>query len=151
VHGRHRNLHEAQSDAHGITVNALALILRGRSSGRRSDPGVAGGRWQVHRSRHVDGPASPVLAFLTAYSYSELSPPSTPTRSGSSYYFAEAPSSTRKRQQPEAGPVHEADGGWISHLYYWIIRIMVRSPNDARRLHLHHLSSGKNASASVLR
>src|SRR5712692_5998646 len=62
-----------------------------------------------------------VLAFLTAYSYSELARIYPDAGAGSSYYFAEAALLDKeKAQHRKLARFMKLTVGWISHLYYWI-------------------------------
>ena len=62
-----------------------------------------------------------VLAFLTAYSYSELARIYPDAGAGSSYYFAEAALLDKeKAQHRKLARLMKLTVGWISHLYYWI-------------------------------
>ncbi|MGZ6272840.1 MAG: APC family permease [Candidatus Limnocylindrales bacterium] len=107
----------------GLTINAMALIAPGAFL------------WTTFQAQVVqqNGGATTafdmvpgllfvlVLAFLTAFSYAELSNIYPEAGAGSSYYFAEA----AFLQKEEA--VHYKFArlakfivGWVSHLYYWI-------------------------------
>jgi amino acid transporter len=62
-----------------------------------------------------------VLAFLTAYSYSELVNLYPQAGAGSSYYFAEAAFLDKeKRAHFQFARLSKFVVGWISHLYYWV-------------------------------
>ena len=107
----------------GLTINAMALIAPGAFL------------WTTFQAQTVqaNGGATTafdmvpgllfvlILAFLTAFSYAELSNIYPDAGAGSSYYFAEA----AFLQKEEA--VHYKFArlakfivGWVSHLYYWI-------------------------------
>ena len=107
----------------GLTINAMALIAPGAFL------------WTTFQAQVVqqNGGATTafdmvpgllfvlILAFLTAFSYAELSNIYPEAGAGSSYYFAEA----AFLQKEEA--VHYKFArlakfvvGWVSHLYYWI-------------------------------
>ncbi len=107
----------------GLTINAMALIAPGAFL------------WTTFQAQVVQQNAGSttafdmvpgllfvlVLAFLTAFSYAELSNIYPDAGAGSSYYFAEA----AFLQKEEA--VHYKFArlakfivGWVSHLYYWI-------------------------------
>lgn len=107
----------------GVTANAMALIAPGaflwttfqvQAALQRGNASTAPDMWT--------GLAfSLILAFLTAYSYSELARIYPDAGTGSSYYFAEA------ALLDKAKPSHrrwarfsKLSVGWISHLYYWI-------------------------------
>ena len=62
-----------------------------------------------------------ILAFLTAYSYSELANLYPQAGAGSSYYFAEAAFLDKeKKAHFQFARLSKFVVGWISHLYYWI-------------------------------
>jgi amino acid transporter len=107
----------------GLTINAMALIAPGAFL------------WTTFQAQVVQQNAGSttafdmvpgllfvlVLAFLTAFSYAELSNIYPEAGAGSSYYFAEA----AFLQKEEA--IHYKFArlakfivGWVSHLYYWI-------------------------------
>lgn len=107
----------------GLTINAMALIAPGAFL------------WTTFQAQVVqqNGGATTamdmvpgllfvlVLAFLTAFSYAELSNIYPEAGAGSSYYFAEA----AFLQHEEAAHYKFARlakfvVGWVSHLYYWI-------------------------------
>ena len=107
----------------GVTVNAMALIAPGaflwttfqvqaaQSAGGKS---TAGEMWTGLLFALV-------LAFLTAYSYSELARIYPDAGAGSSYYFAEAALLDKEKEQHrKLARFMKLTVGWISHLYYWI-------------------------------
>src|SRR3979411_1021884 len=62
-----------------------------------------------------------ILAFLPAYSYSELANLYPQAGAGSSYYFAEAAFLDKeKKEHFQFARVAKFVVGWVSHLYYWI-------------------------------
>lgn len=107
----------------GVTVNAMALIAPGA---------FLWITFQVQAAQQVGGVTTAtdmlpgllfalVLAFLTAYSYSQLANLFPKAGTGSSYYFAEA----ALLNHEEGGHYRFARlakfvVGWTSHLYYWI-------------------------------
>lgn len=107
----------------GITVNAMALIAPGA---------FLWTTFQVQAAQTVNGNSTAgemwtgllfalVLAFLTAYSYSELARIYPDAGAGSSYYFAEAALLDKdKAQHRKMARFMKLTIGWISHLYYWI-------------------------------
>lgn len=107
----------------GVTVNAMALIAPGA---------FLWTTFQVQASQKVGGQSTAnmmwaglifalVLAFLTAYSYSELARIYPNAGAGSSYYFAEAALLDKdKVQHRKYARFMKLTVGWISHLYYWI-------------------------------
>ena len=107
----------------GITVNAMALIAPGA---------FLWTTFQLQAAQSAGGASTApdmwtglvfalVLAFLTAYSYSELARIYPKAGTGSSYYFAEAALLDKdKPQHRRFARVAKLSIGWISHLYYWI-------------------------------
>src|SRR5690349_13095870 len=107
----------------GITVNAMALIAPGA---------FLWTTFQIQAAQ-VAGKSSTapdmwwglffalILAFLTAYSYSELARIYPDAGAGSSYYFAEAALLDKEKPQHRRyARFMKLTVGWISHLYYWI-------------------------------
>ena len=107
----------------GLTINAMALIAPGAFL------------WTTFQAQVVqqNGGATTaydmvpgllfvlVLAFLTAFSYSELANLYPEAGAGSSYYFAEAAFLGREEQiHYKFARLAKFIVGWISHLYYWI-------------------------------
>jgi len=107
----------------GITVNAMALIAPGA---------FLWTTFQMQSAQTAGGVATAsdmwtgllfalVLAFLTAYSYSELARIYPGAGTGSSYYFAEAALLDKEKPQHRRfARLAKVSIGWISHLYYWI-------------------------------
>jgi amino acid transporter len=107
----------------GVTVNAMALIAPGA---------FLWTTFQVQAAQTAGGKSTAnemwtgllfalVLAFLTAYSYSELARIYPDAGAGSSYYFAEAALLDKeKAQHRKLARLMKLTVGWISHLYYWI-------------------------------
>jgi len=107
----------------GLTINAMALIAPGAflwttfqfqaqqaSAGKTTAFDMLPGLLFVL-----------VLAFLTAYSYSELANLYPSAGAGSSYYFAEAAFLDKdKKAHHQFARIAKFSVGWISHLYYWI-------------------------------
>src|SRR5512140_2700936 len=107
----------------GLTINAMALIAPGaflwttfQAQTVQSNGGTTTAFDMVPGLLFVL-----ILAFLTAFSYAELSNIYPDAGAGSSYYFAEA----AFLQKEEA--IHYKFArlakfivGWVSHLYYWI-------------------------------
>jgi len=107
----------------GLTINAMALIAPGAFL------------WTTFQAQVVQSNGGSttafdmvpgllfvlVLAFLTAYSYSELANLYPDAGAGSSYYFAEAAFLDReKRAHYQFARLAKFMVGWVSHLYYWI-------------------------------
>lgn len=107
----------------GVTVNAMALIAPGA---------FLWITFQVQASQQVGGTTTAkdmlpglllalVLAFLTAYSYSQLANLFPKAGTGSSYYFAEAALINREEgQHYRFARLAKFVVGWTSHLYYWV-------------------------------
>jgi len=107
----------------GVTVNAMALIAPGA---------FLWTTFQVQAAQTAGGQSTAnmmwagllfalVLAFLTAYSYSELARIYPNAGAGSSYYFAEAALLDKdKSGHRKYARFMKLTVGWISHLYYWI-------------------------------
>jgi amino acid transporter len=107
----------------GLTINAMALIAPGAFL------------WTTFQSQTIQANGASttamdmvpgllfalVLAFLTAWSYGELSNLYPAAGAGSSYYFAEAAFLEREEAiHYKFARLAKFVVGWISHLYYWI-------------------------------
>jgi amino acid transporter len=107
----------------GLTINAMALIAPGAFL------------WTTFQSQTLQANGTSttamdmvpgllfalVLAFLTAWSYGELSNLYPSAGAGSSYYFAEAAFLEREEAiHYKFARLAKFVVGWISHLYYWI-------------------------------
>ena len=107
----------------GVTVNAMALIAPGaflwltfELQANQSVGGVSTAKDMVPGLI-----AALILAFLTAYSYSQLANLFPKAGTGSSYYFAEAALLNREEgQHYRFARLAKFVVGWTSHLYYWI-------------------------------
>ncbi len=107
----------------GVTVNAMALIAPGaflwttfqvQASQMNGSNTTAFDMW-------VGLAAALILAYLTAFSYSELANRYPEAGAGSSYYFAEAAFLDKQRKEHfQWARLAKFLFGWISHLYYWI-------------------------------
>lgn len=107
----------------GITVNAMALIAPGaflwttfqvQASQMNGSSTTAFEMW-------TGLAAALILAYLTAFSYSELANRYPGAGAGSSYYFAEAAFLDKERRAHyQWARLAKFIFGWISHLYYWI-------------------------------
>jgi len=107
----------------GITVNAMALIAPGAFlwTTFQLQAAQVAGKSSTAPDMWTGLAFALVLAFLTAYSYSELARIYPDAGAGSSYYFAEA--ALLDKEKPEHRKYARAAKltiGWISHLYYWI-------------------------------
>src|ERR1700682_1922319 len=107
----------------GLTINAMALIAPGA---------FLWTTYQLQAAQTAAGSTTAldmlpgllfvlILAFLTAYSYSELANLYPQAGAGSSYYFAEAAFLDKeKKQHFQFARLSKFVVGWISHLYYWV-------------------------------
>jgi amino acid transporter len=107
----------------GLTINAMALIAPGA---------FLWTTFQLQANQTSGGSTTAfdmltgllfvlILAFLTAYSYSELANAYPQAGAGSSYYFAEAAFLEKeKKAHFQFARLSKFTVGWISHLYYWI-------------------------------
>jgi amino acid transporter len=107
----------------GVTVNAMAFIAPGA---------FLWTTFQLQAAQSAGGTTTAmdmvtglmfaiILAFLTAYSYSELARIYPKAGTGSSYYYAEAALLDKdKPHLRKFARVAKVSLGWISHLYYWI-------------------------------
>src|SRR5579864_6238836 len=107
----------------GITVNAMALIAPGAFlwTTFQLQAAQTAGKASTAPDMWTGLLFALVLAFLTAYSYSELARIYPEAGAGSSYYFAEA--ALLDKEKPGHRKYARAAKltiGWISHLYYWI-------------------------------
>ncbi len=106
----------------GVTVNAMALIAPGAFLWLT---------FELQANQNVSGTttakdmlpglfAALILAFLTAYSYSQLANLYPKAGTGSSYYFAEAALLNREETNHyRFARLAKFVVGWTSHLYYW--------------------------------
>jgi basic amino acid/polyamine antiporter, APA family len=107
----------------GLTINAMALIAPGAFL------------WTTFQSQALQANGATttaldmvpgllfalLLAFLTAWSYSELANLYANAGAGSSYYFAEAAFLEREEAfHYKFARLAKFVVGWVSHLYYWI-------------------------------
>ncbi len=107
----------------GLTINAMALIAPGAflwTTFQSQALQTSGGTTTAYDM--VPGLLfALVLAFLTAWSYAELSNLYPSAGAGSSYYFAEAAFLEREEAfHYKFARLAKFVVGWISHLYYWI-------------------------------
>ena len=107
----------------GITVNAMALIAPGAflwTTFQLQAAQIAGSK-STAPDMWTGLAFALILAFLTAYSYSELARIYPDAGAGSSYYFAEAALLDKEKpQHRKYARAAKLTIGWISHLYYWI-------------------------------
>jgi amino acid transporter len=107
----------------GLTINAMALIAPGAflwTTFQFQAQQASGGKTTAFDM--LPGLLFVlILAFLTAYSYSELANLYPQAGAGSSYYFAEAAFLDKeKKAHFRFARLAKFSIGWISHLYYWI-------------------------------
>ncbi|HEV3234084.1 MAG TPA: APC family permease [Candidatus Dormibacteraeota bacterium] len=107
----------------GLTINAMALIAPGAflwTTFQLQAAQTAGGNTTA--SDMLPGLLFVlVLAFLTAYAYSELANAYPQAGAGSSYFFAEAAFLEKeKKAHFQFARLSKFAVGWVSHLYYWI-------------------------------
>src|SRR5438067_6041950 len=107
----------------GVTVNAMALIAPGAFlwTTFQVQSAQANGAKSTAAEMWTGLFFSLILAFLTAYSYSELARIYPDAGAGSSYYFAEAAFLDKEKPHHQRyARLAKLTVGWISHLYYWI-------------------------------
>jgi APA family basic amino acid/polyamine antiporter len=107
----------------GVTVNAMSFIAPGAflwTTYQLQAAQSAGGNTTA--SDMVTGLIfAIILAFLTAYTYSELARIYPNAGTGSSYFYAEAALLDKdKPQHRKFARLAKVSLGWMSHLYYWI-------------------------------
>lgn len=107
----------------GVTVNAMSFIAPGA---------FLWTTFQLQAAQSAGGGTTAmdmvtglifaiVLAFLTAYTYSELARIYPGAGTGSSYYYAEAALLDKdKPHHRKFARLAKITLGWLSHLYYWI-------------------------------
>jgi amino acid transporter len=107
----------------GLTINAMALIAPGA---------FLWTTFQFQAAQSSGGSTTAmdmlpgllfvlILAFLTAYSYSELANLYPQAGAGSSYYFAEAAFLDKESAAHHMfARLAKFIVGWVSHLYYWV-------------------------------
>jgi len=105
----------------GVTVNAMALIAPGAFlwTTIQAQAALQNGGTTTAMDMWGGLLAALVLAFLTAFSYSELADIYPEAGAGSSYYYAEAAFLGHERHK-HYSRLAKFGIGWISHLYYWI-------------------------------
>src|ERR1043166_10147194 len=107
----------------GVTVNAMALIAPGAFlwTTFQLQAAQTAGKGSTAPDMWTGLVFALVLAFLTAYSYSQLAKIYPDAGAGSSYYFAEAALLDKEKpHQRKYARFAKLTIGWISHLYYWI-------------------------------
>jgi amino acid transporter len=105
----------------GVTVNAMALIAPGAFlwTTLQAQAALQNGGQTTALDMWGGLVAALILAFLTAFSYSELADIYPDAGTGSTYYYAEAAFLGHERHKHFAR-LAKFGIGWISHLYYWI-------------------------------
>jgi amino acid transporter len=138
----------------GITVNAMALIAPGAFlwTTFQAQSALANGSQSTAGEMWTGLFFSLILAFLTAYSYSELARIYPDAGAGSSYYFAEAAFLNKEKAgHRRLARAAKLTVGWISHLYYWIYPgIMVAFTATLAGYIYTTFSGGKTLSYPVL-
>jgi amino acid transporter len=138
----------------GITVNAMALIAPGAFlwTTFQLQAAQTAGKGSTASDMWTGLLFSLILAFLTAYSYSELARIYPDAGAGSSYYFAEAAFLDKeKAHHRRLARLMKLTVGWISHLYYWIYPgIMVAFTATLAGYIYTTFSGGKTLSFPVL-
>jgi amino acid transporter len=107
----------------GVTVNAMALIAPGAFlwTTFQLQAAQTAGKASTAPDMWTGLVFALVLAFLTAYSYSQLAKIYPDAGAGSSYYFAEAALLDKEKpHHRKYARFAKLTIGWISHLYYWI-------------------------------
>jgi amino acid transporter len=107
----------------GLTINAMALIAPGAFLWTTFQAQVAlGNGGSTTAYDMVPGLLFVlILAFLTAFSYAELSNIYPEAGGGSSYYFAEAAFLEKEEAvHYRFARLAKFIVGWVSHLYYWV-------------------------------
>ncbi len=103
----------------GVTVNAMALIAPGAFlwitfQVQASNNGGATDMWSGIF-------AALIIAFLTAFAFSELARRYPEAGAGGSYYFAEKAFLDReKKSHQRFGRIAKFLTGWAAHLFYWV-------------------------------
>jgi len=92
-----------------------------------------------------------ILAFLTAYSYSELANRYPRAGTGSSYYFAEAALLDKEKAHHRSlARVAKFSVGWLAHLYYWIYPGIMAAFGGILFGYLYSVASGHAPSTALL-
>lgn len=107
----------------GITMNAMAFIAPGALlwTTFQMQSAQSAGNSTTAFDMWTGLLFALILAFLTAYTYSELARIYPQAGTGSSYYFAEAALLDKERARYRRyARLAKVSIGWISHLYYWI-------------------------------
>ena len=137
----------------GVTVNAMALIAPGaflwttfQSQSGQTISGVS-----TANDMWVGLALALVLAFLTAYSYSELANRYPRAGTGSSYFFAEAAFLEKEKGRHRSlARVAKFSVGWLSHLYYWIYPGIMAAFGGILFGYLYNVATGNSAPTLLL-
>jgi amino acid transporter len=109
----------------GVTVNAMALIAPGAflwiTYQLQAAQTVPGGTESTGMEMWPGIMFALILAFLTAYSYSELARIYPEAGTGSCYYFAEKAFVDKEEQRHHRwARSAKLVTGWAAHLFYWV-------------------------------
>jgi amino acid transporter len=137
----------------GVTVNAMALIAPGAFlwTTFQSQSGQNIGGVSTAHDMWVGLALALVLAFLTAYSYSELANRYPQAGTGSSYFFAEAAFLEKEKSHHRSlARVAKFSVGWLSHLYYWIYPGIMAAFGGLLFGYLYSVATGNSAPTLLL-
>ena len=137
----------------GVTVNAMSFIAPGA---------FLWTTFQLQAAQSAAGDTTAldmvtglifaiVLAFLTAYTYSELARIYPGAGTGSSYYYAEAALLDKdKPQHRKFARLAKVSLGWMSHLYYWIYPGIMVAYTATIGGYLYNAVTGRTLSFPIL-
>ena len=137
----------------GVTVNAMALIAPGAFlwTTFQSQAGQSVGGVATASDMWIGLAFALILAFLTAYSYSELANRYPRAGTGSSYYFAEAALLDKEKAQHRSlARVAKFSVGWLAHLYYWIYPGIMAAFGGILFGYLYSIATGHSPSTALL-
>jgi len=137
----------------GVTVNAMALIAPGAFlwTTFQSQAGQSVGGAATATDMWIGLAFALILAFLTAYSYSELANRYPRAGTGSSYYFAEAALLDKEKAHHRSlARVAKFSVGWLAHLYYWIYPGIMAAFGGLLFGYLYSIASGHAPSTELL-
>jgi amino acid transporter len=137
----------------GVTVNAMALIAPGAFlwTTFQSQAGQSVGGAATASDMWIGLAFALILAFLTAFSYSELANRYPRAGTGSSYYFAEAALLDKEKAHHRSlARVAKFSVGWLAHLYYWIYPGIMAAFGGILFGYLYGIASGHSPSTGLL-
>ncbi|MGD1054399.1 MAG: APC family permease, partial [Candidatus Dormibacteria bacterium] len=137
----------------GVTVNAMALIAPGAFlwTTFQSQAGQSVGGVSTASDMWIGLAFALILAFLTAYSYSELANRYPRAGTGSSYYFAEAALLDKEKAHHRSlARMAKFSVGWLAHLYYWIYPGIMAAFGGILFGYLYSIASGHSPSTGLL-